>query len=58
VLLPTIKHPPGVIIWGCMATRGIGRLHICDGMTNATKYAAVLETKLLPSARNLFGERS
>ena len=37
-----------------MASNGIGRLHICVGMMNATKYAAVLETKLLASAQSLF----
>ena len=42
------------MIWGCMALKGIGKLHICEGMINATKYAAVLETKLLASAGSLF----
>ena len=50
----TIKHPTSMMIWSCMASYGIGRLHICEGMINATKYAAVLETKLLASARSLF----
>ena len=40
--------------YGCRASNGIGRLHICEGMMNATKYAVVLETKLLASARSLF----
>jgi len=57
-ILLVIKHLFSVMICGCMASHGIGRLHICEGMMNATKYAAVLETKLLPSARSLFGERS
>ena len=43
-----------VMIWGCMASNGIGRLHVCEGIKNASKYAAVLETKLLASARSLF----
>ena len=42
------------MIWGCMASNGIAKLHICEGMMNATKYAAVLETKLLASSRSLF----
>ena len=37
-----------------MASNGIGRLHICEKMMNATNYAAVLETKLLASAQSLF----
>ena len=51
---PTIKHPTRVMIWDGMASNDIGRLHICEGMMNATKYAAVLETKLLASVRSLF----
>ena len=50
----TIKYPTSVMIWGCMASNGSGRLHICEGMMNATKYASVLETKLLASAQSLF----
>lgn len=53
-ILPTIKHPTSVMVWGCMAASGIGRLHICEGMMNATKYKDVLQTKMLPSARTLF----
>ena len=51
---PTIKHPTCGMIFGCMTSNGIGRLHICEGMMNATKYAGVLETKLLASAQSLF----
>ena len=56
-ILPTIKYPTSVMIWGCMASNGIGKLHICEGMMNATKYAAALETKLLASARSLFPDK-
>ena len=43
-ILPTIKHPTSVMIWGCMTSHGIGRLHTCDGVMNATKYADALKT--------------
>ena len=42
-ILPTSKHPPGVMIWVYMTPHGIVNLHICGGMMNATKYAAVLK---------------
>jgi transposase len=51
----TVKHPTSVMVWGCMASSGVGRLSICDGIMNATKYIETLEKKLKPSARDLFG---
>ena len=53
-ILPAIKHPTSVMIWGCMKSNGIRRLHICEEMMNAIVYAAVLQTKLLASAQSLF----
>jgi len=43
---------------GLYGTKWHWKLYICEGIMNATKYAAVLETKLLPSAKSLFAERS
>ena len=43
---PTIKHPTSVMIWGCMASNGIGRLHICEGMMNATKICCCVGNKI------------
>ena len=57
-ILPTIKHPPSLMIWGCMAAHGVGRFHIVDGMMNGTKYRMVLEEKMLRSARDLFADGS
>jgi len=56
-LTPTMKHPLGVMVWGCMAWNGVGRLQVIDGIMNSKKYIRdVLQPKLLPSARSLFGE--
>jgi len=30
-LLPTMTHPLSVMIWSCMSSTSIGRLHICEG---------------------------
>jgi hypothetical protein len=52
---PTMKHPVSVMIWGCMAREGIGRLQIMDGNVNARKYIdTVLEKKLMASAKDIF----
>jgi hypothetical protein len=45
----TVKHPLKVMVWGCMADCGVGRLHIVDGIVNVTKYIGIL-----PSAQQLF----
>jgi len=56
-LTPTMKHPLGVMVWGCMSWSGVGRLQVIDGIINSTEYTKdVLQPKLLPSARSLFIE--
>lgn len=54
-LLPTIKHPTSVMIWGCFSMMGPGRLEVCEGRMNAERYLKVLEKRLLPSARDMYG---
>jgi len=54
-LLPTMKHPVAVMIWGCMSWNGIGRMQVVNGTLNAARYIdEVLVPKLLPSARDMF----
>ncbi len=45
------------MVWGCMAASGVGRLHIVDGMVNATKYIKILESYMVPSVQQLFHGR-
>lgn len=55
-LVPTMKHPISVMIWGCIARDGVGRLKVLDGIMNARKYTDdVLEAKLVRSAEAIFG---
>ncbi|GFW40313.1 hypothetical protein TNCV_1018711 [Trichonephila clavipes] len=30
-LKPTVKYPTKVMVWGCMSSHGVGRLHIVSG---------------------------
>lgn len=55
-ILPTVKHPASVMVWGCMTASGVGRLHLVQGMMNAKQYIEVLEKKMKPSSVTLFGE--
>lgn len=52
------KHPVKVMIWGCFSSKGPGMLKIVDGTMKSRDYLNVLETKMLPSARDLFGDNS
>lgn len=53
-LVPTVKHGGGsVMIWGCMAASGVGKLHIIDGTMDRHVYLDILKTNLHESATNL-----
>ncbi|GFX85221.1 transposable element Tcb1 transposase [Trichonephila clavipes] len=55
-LKPTVKYPTKVMVWGCMSSHGVGRLHIVSGTVKSMDYIEILQNKLLPTARNLFWE--
>ncbi|GFV76997.1 uncharacterized protein TNCV_690671 [Trichonephila clavipes] len=44
------------MVWGCMSSHGVVRLHIVSG--KAMDYIEILQNKLLPTARDLFGNQS
>ena len=46
---PTVKYPTSVMIWGCISSKGYGRLHICEGNMNGEKYIKVLQDRLMPT---------
>lgn len=54
----TVKFPKGVMVWGCMSSKGVGRLEFIDGTINADRYRGILERNLLPSAAEQFGNRN
>jgi transposase len=53
----SVKHPLKIMVWGCMAASGVGRLHIVEGMVNAAKYIDILQKCMIPSAEKLFRDR-
>ncbi|GFU66813.1 uncharacterized protein TNCV_894491 [Trichonephila clavipes] len=57
-LKPTVKYPTKVMVWGCMSSYGVGRLHIVRGIVKAMDYIEILQNKLLPTVRDLFGNQS
>lgn len=52
----TVKQPLHVMIWGCIAASGVGRIRIVQGMMNSKQYIEVLEKTMLPSAQQLVGQ--
>lgn len=53
-LVPTVKHGGGsVMIWGCMAASGAGKLVFIDGRMDQFVYRNILEQNLMESARQL-----
>ncbi|GFW23795.1 transposable element Tcb1 transposase [Trichonephila clavipes] len=57
-LKPTVKCPAKVMVWGCMSSHGVGRLHIVSGTLKTMDYIEILQNKLLPTARDLMGNQS
>ncbi|GFU71482.1 hypothetical protein TNCV_1672781 [Trichonephila clavipes] len=46
------------MIWGCMSSNGVRRLHIVSGTVKALDYIEILHNKLLPTVRGLLGNQS
>ncbi|GFU67053.1 transposable element Tcb1 transposase [Trichonephila clavipes] len=46
------------MVWGCMSSHGVGRLHIVSGTVKAMDYIEILQNKFLPTARDLLGNQS
>ncbi|GFW63563.1 transposable element Tc1 transposase [Trichonephila clavipes] len=52
--IPTVKHGGGsVMVWGCMAMSGMGKLVFIDGIMHKMAYLNILQNNLKESADNL-----
>lgn len=53
-LTPTVKHGGGsVMVWGCMAASGVGKLQFIDGIMDRWVYLNILKNNLKESAAAL-----
>ena len=52
----SVKHPASVMVWGCICSRGTGRLCVLKTTVNSAAYLQVLEHQLLPFIEDLFGD--
>ncbi len=54
IIIPTVKHGGGsVMVWGCFAASGPGRLAIIDGTMNSVLYQKILKENVRPSVCDL-----
>uniref|UniRef100_A0A8C6KDX3 Transposase Tc1-like domain-containing protein n=1 Tax=Nothobranchius furzeri TaxID=105023 RepID=A0A8C6KDX3_NOTFU len=58
-IIPTVKYGGGsVMVWGCFAASGTGRLAVINGTMNSTVYQNILKENVRPSVRQLKLKRS
>ncbi len=51
--IPTVKQSGRVMVWGCFAASGPGRLAIIDGTMNSALYQKILKENVRPSVCDL-----
>ncbi|KAI4884115.1 hypothetical protein NFI96_032765 [Prochilodus magdalenae] len=53
-ITPTVKYGGGsVMVWGCFAASGPGRLAVINGTMNSTVYQKILKENVRPSVHDL-----
>uniref|UniRef100_A0AAZ1XW34 Tc1-like transposase DDE domain-containing protein n=1 Tax=Oreochromis aureus TaxID=47969 RepID=A0AAZ1XW34_OREAU len=57
-VMPTVKHPETIHVWGCFSSKGVGSLTILPKNTAMNKewYQNSLQQQLLPTIQQQFGE--
>ena len=50
----TVKHDTKINVWGCFSGKGVGNLHLIDGIMNAKQYIKILSSNLFQSAKMCF----
>lgn len=53
-IVPTVKHPPSIMVWSVINSKGPGRLYIVEGTMRAEQYKGVLQQRLLPQLNEWF----
>lgn len=52
----TVKHPLSQMVWGCITSEGVGRLHFVNGTVNQNAYIDILELSLRGTISDQFGD--
>ena len=53
-LIPTVKFPTGVMIWGCFAFDGVGKIKFIQNTLDSSGYKSILENEVIESGQKLF----
>lgn len=53
-IIPTVKHPPSIMVWSVISGKGTGRLYIVEKTMRQDQYKKVLETRLIPQLKEWF----
>jgi N-dimethylarginine dimethylaminohydrolase len=58
-VMPTVKHPETIHVWGCFSAKEVGSLKILPKNTAMNKewYKNILREQLLPTIQELFGDK-
>jgi transposase len=52
----TVKHSPGIMVWGCFGNGKVGDLHKINGTMTAEVYRQILTHHAFPSANRIFND--
>ena len=52
--ISTVKHDAKLMVWGCFAAHGVGRLHRVEGIMTKEQYHQILIHQMQPSGKDLF----
>ncbi|KTF75225.1 hypothetical protein cypCar_00031453 [Cyprinus carpio] len=57
-VVPTVRHPETIYVWGCFSTKGVGSLIILPKNTAMNKewHQNILQERLLPTIHEQFGD--
>ena len=55
-VMPTVKHPETIHVWGCFSAKGVGSLTILPNNMNKEWYQHILREQLLPTIKEQFGD--
>ena len=50
----TVKQDKRIMVWGCFASHGVGRLYRVKGTMDQELYRQILFKQIIPSAKKLF----